>query len=350
MYRAVAGVIMSLALFSFLSFRAFAADGEAPPGDFYNNQTLKIIVATGSGGGYDVYARLFARYARSHFPGSVNIVVQNMPGASGIKAVNFLYTAVPNDGLTIATFNNAMPVYQILGNTGINFDVRNLSYIGSMSQVSIVLGVWHQAGITSINEAMNREVVLGATGTNGGMTLYPKLMNQLLGTKFKIVNGYEGGQSVGLALERGEIQGYANPWPSWQTGHPDWLKDHKVDFLVQVGPTKNNALPNAPLMTELARNIEQRKIIELITSNIAIERPYAGPPKLLPERLSTLRAVFNATMADAGFKADAEKQRLDISPKKGEEVAEIVNSIVGAPPEIIEKARALLLDSKDSLP
>ncbi|MGE5537734.1 MAG: Bug family tripartite tricarboxylate transporter substrate binding protein [Gemmatimonas sp.] len=325
------------ALTSTMALPAAAADAVET---FFNGREIRLVVGTGSGGGYDAYARLVARFMGKYVPGTPTIVVQNMPGASGIKAVNFLYSVAPKDGTALATFNNSMPVYQAIGQTGVQFKTESLSWVGAMSKFVNVVAVWHTTGVKTIEDAKRIEVVIGATGGGGTIAGYPTLLNSTLGTKFKVVTGYEGGNAINLALERGEVQGRGNlSWSSIQTGHPDWYRDRKIVPIVQIGSQKEPDLQDVPLLTELAGNDEQRQMFEFVSAVNAMERPFAGPPALPKDRLEALRRAFDRTAKDADFLAAAAKQDLPIDASPGEDIEKIVARIVATPPAIVEKTK-----------
>ena len=316
---------------------------------FYAGREVRLIVGTGAGGGYDTYARLVARFLGDHIAGNPTFVVSTMPGASGVKAVNYLYSAAPKDGSLIATFNNAMPVYQAVKQPGIQFKCEDLSWIGSMSQLVSVVAVWHTAGVKTIEDAKKKEVIIGATGATGTMAGYPALINNTLGTKFKIVTGYEGGNQLNLAMERGEVQGRGTlSWSSVQSIKPDWITEKKIFPLVQIGPRKEDDLPNVPLLTDLAQNDEQRQMFQLVVLPSAMERPYAAPPGIPAARLNLLRRGFDAMVKAPDFLALVKKQDIDLAPSTGEEVQKIVDQIVNTPPDIVEKTRVAMAvkDSK----
>ena len=310
---------------------------------FYANREVRLIVGTGAGGGYDTYARLLARFLPNHIPGSPSFVVSAMPGASGIKAVNYLYSAAPKDGSVIASFNNAMAVYQAVGQPGIQFKCEELSWIGSMSQLVSVVAVWHTAGVQTIEDAKKKEVVIGATGASGTMAGYPALINSTLGTKFKIVTGYEGGNQLNLAMERGEVQGRGTlSWSSVQSIKPDWISERKIVPLVQIGPKKEDDLPHVPLLVDLAQDEVQRQMFQFVVLPSAMERPFAGPPGIPAPRLEMLRRGFDAMVKSAAFLEFVKKQDLDLAPSSGEIVEKIVKQIVATPPDVIEKVRVAM--------
>lgn len=330
-------------------FGVFPVMHSAPAQEnFYAGKTIRIIVGTGSGGGYDGAARLTARYLGKYIPGDPTFVVENMPGASGIKATNYLFEAAPKDGTVIATVNNSMPVYQAIEQPGVRFKAEDLNWIGSLLQTATTVSVWHTAGVKTIDDAKQKEVIMGATGAAGTKAAYPQLLNNTLGTKFKIVTGYEGGNNLRLAMERGEVQGDGSArWSSWKSTRPDWVRDNKIAALVQIGLKKDDDLPNVPLLTELAQNDEQRKMFEFISQPIAMQQPFVGPPGIPADRVLLLRRAFDAMTRDPAFRKEVEQLDLDLDPVAGEDVQRIVRVIVETPPEIVQKVQAATAVNRD---
>jgi len=311
--------------------------------NFFAGKQIRIIVGTGAGGGYDTYARLVARHLGKHVPGNPTFVVENMPGASGIKATNYLYAGAPNDGTVLATVNNAIPFYQAIRQPGISFKSEELSWIGSLMQTATTVAIWHATGVKTIEDAKRVEVIMGASGAAGTKATYPMLLNNTLGTKFKIVTGYEGGNAVTLAIERGEVSGDGSSrWPSWKATRGDWVKERKIIPILQIGLKKDDEIANVPLLTDLAQNEEQRKMFEFVSAPIAMQQPFVGPPRIPPERLNLLRRGLDAMARDPAFRAEAEKLSLDLDPLPGEEVQKIVLSIVNTAPEIVQKVQAAM--------
>jgi tripartite-type tricarboxylate transporter receptor subunit TctC len=316
--------------------------------NFYAGKTIRIIVGTGSGGGYDGAARLVARYFGKYIPGNPSFVVENMPGASGIKATNYLYEAAPKDGTVIATINNSMPVYQAIDQPGVRFKAEDLNWIGSLLQTATTVSIWHTAGVKTIDDAKHKEVIMGATGAAGTKAAYPQLLNNILGTKFKIVTGYEGGNTLRLAMERGEVQGDGSArWSSWKSTKPDWVRDNKIAAIVQIGLKKDDDLPNVPLLTELAQNDEQRRMFEFISQPIAMQQPFVGPPGIPADRVILLRRGFDAMTRDPAFRKEVEQLDLDLDPVSGEEVQKIVRAIVTTPAAIVQKVQAATAVNQD---
>ncbi len=235
-----------------------------------------------------------------------------------------------------------MPLQQVLNSGGIRYDADKFNWLGSTGPQNEVILVWHTAGIDTIEQAKKKQIVLGGTGAGAGIVLLPMVVNNLLGTKFKIVTGYRSSEDVNLGMERGEVQARAFSIGSITSQHPDWISEHKVAFLVQSGVRRDKVLPNVPLLIELAKNDEQRQIFKLISSPPALGQPYVAPPGVPADRLATLRSAFAATLKDAAFLADAEKIRFTIEPMSADEVAQIVHETVAAPPNIVAKAKAAM--------
>lgn len=331
-----------------LAIAPVIAIGSAAAQDFYEDKRIHLVVATGAGGGYDSYARMFAAVAEKHIPGRPNIVVQNMPGASGLKAVSFAANEAPRDGSFIITFNNAMPLYQALGLANVRFDMRQFHFLGSMSKVNNVLSVWHDTGVKTLEDAKKKSVILGATGATGTMAMYPRLLNHFVGTKFRVVTGYTGSATVNLALARGEVQGRGStPWTSWKSSHPEWLREKKLNFLVQFGLRPEPELPNVPMLTDLAKNQEQKEIFEFISANIAIERPFAAPPGVPSDRVAILRKAFQAVVNDPVFVQEVKKRGLDLEPSTGDEVQQVVEKILTVKPSVVQAMKAVLTGATD---
>lgn len=334
--------LMAIAITSVFAVGSSAAD------DFYKGKRIQLVVATAAGGGYDSYARMFAAVAEKHIPGRPNVVVQNMPGASGLKAVAFAANEAPRDGSFIITFNNAMPLYQALGLTNVRFDMRQFHFLGAMSKVNNVLSVWHDTGVKTLEDAKQKSVILGATGATGTMSMYPRLLNHFVGTKFRVVTGYTGSATVNLALARGEVQGRGStPWTSWKSSHPEWLRDKKLNFLVQFGLRPEPDLPNVPMLTDLATNDEQKEIFGFISANIAIERPFAAPPGVSTDRVAILREAFKAVVNDPIFIQEVKKRGLDIEPSTGDEVQQVVEKILTVKPSVVKAMKGVLTGVTD---
>jgi tripartite-type tricarboxylate transporter receptor subunit TctC len=314
-----------------------------PVADFYRGKTLSMIVATSPGGDYDARGRLLARHMGRHLPGQPSIIVRNMPGAVGLQAANWLATQAPRDGTVLHMIMQNMSAHQALGGQGVEFDTRRFFWIGNTTDSPNVVNSWHTTGIRSIAEVKTRELIVGAPGTATASVYYPKVMNALLGTKFKIVSGYPGGNDVNLAMERGEVGGRgANSWASWKSTRPQWIAENKIHILVQIGLKRHPELSDVPLLTELAANEEDRQVLAFISADTGITRAVVTTPDVPPERVAALRRAFDATMQDPQLLAEAEKARMDISPSSGEEVQKVAEMIINTPAPVLARAKAIL--------
>jgi len=335
--RSCAGIVVLLGLAA-VSARA---DQVA---DFYHGKTLSLIIGTSSGNDYDFRARLLARHLGRHIPGEPTIVPQNMPGVGGVKAANYLASIAPHDGTTLHLIMSNMMSSEAIGAQGVQFDTRKFFWVGNTTSTPNVTVAWYKSGITAIEQVKARELIVGAPGGTVGV-VYATAMNGLLGTKFKIVTGYPGGNEVNLAMERGEIDGRAsNSWAAWKSTHPDWVKDKKIVVLAQIGLKRAPDLADVPLLYELAHIDMDRQVLTFLSADTAIARSLVVTPDTPPERVEALRRAFDDTMRDPDFIAEAEKAQLDVDPMPGAEAQKIADSIVNTPPEVVARAKALLGD------
>jgi tripartite-type tricarboxylate transporter receptor subunit TctC len=332
---AIAAVVA--AVFSFGAIDSAAAQSLA---DFYKGKQVNVIIGYGVGGGYDQYTRVLSRYMGDHIPGKPTLVVQNMPGAGSRKAANWLYNVAPKDGSVLASLGQNTPTDQVLGRPGIKFDASKFNWIGNMVVVNNTLAVWHTTGVKTIEDATKKELAIGATGASSPSVLYPQVSNNLLGTKFKIISGYPGGGDINLAMERGEVDGRgSNSWASWKSTKSEWLRDKKVNILFQVGLDREEDLPNVPLLSELGKTEEDRRVLEVISADVAIGRPILTTPDVPKDRVAALRKAFDDTLKDPAFKAETKKQKMDINPMSGEKLQQVVAKVLAHPPGIIAKVK-----------
>jgi tripartite-type tricarboxylate transporter receptor subunit TctC len=225
----------------------------------------------------------------------------------------------------------------------VRYDVRQFHWIGNTTDTPNVINAWHTTGIHTIEDVMQRELVVGATGTASGSFLYPYALNQLVGTKFKIVTGYPGGNDINLAMERGEVGGRgSNSWASWKSTRPQWLAEKKVIVLVQVGVKRSLELPDIPTLQDLAKNEADRQVLTFISADTAISRPLVTSPGVPQERVEALRRAFDAVMKDPEFLSEAEKSKTDISAMTGEEAQKIAEATINAPAEVRSRASRLI--------
>jgi tripartite-type tricarboxylate transporter receptor subunit TctC len=309
--------------------------------DFYKGKQINLLIGVGVGGEYDLHARLSGRYIGKHIPGNPTVVPQNMTGAGGLKMANYLYTVAPKDGTSLGMMANNFPMMQAVEANGVQFDATKMFWIGSIAPTVETMGVWHTAEVNSVEDARNKEIVAGASGRGAITFTFPTAMNEFLGTKFKIVTGYEGGNAINLAMERGEVQARNNTWSSWKVTKADWLRDKKIVIIAQAGP-KAKDLPGVPSLTELARSEDDRKILELIVSGTEFGRPLATTSGVPAERVKALRDAFMATMKDAEFLAEANKLNIEVDPVSGEHMQQLATKLMATPKNLAARAKAIV--------
>jgi tripartite-type tricarboxylate transporter receptor subunit TctC len=331
-----------LALFA-LALPVNAGAQADPIAEFYKGKTVTVVASSGAGGPIDLACRLVARFLSRHIPGNPTIVVRNMPGGGHVLMSNFMYTQAPKDGTYIGGVVNSIPTHQVIDGRGVRFDAGKFQWLGSTGFSNLMTMAWHTAGFTTIKHVFERELTSGATGVGSGTYIYTNAMNVILGTKFKMVLGYKDSPAVNLAMERGEVQARGGmTLTGLKQERPDFVAEKKVIMLVQTGARKEAEYPDVPLMHELARNDEERQILQLISSPAALGRPFFLPPEVPADRVAALRKAFAATMKDPDYIAEGKRVRLDMNPLSAERVTQLVNATVNAPPGIVAKARAAL--------
>jgi tripartite-type tricarboxylate transporter receptor subunit TctC len=258
--------------------------------DFYKGKTIQIIVGFGVGGGYDLYARALGRYLGKYVPGQPTVVVQNLEGAGSVRAANHVYSGSPQDGTVIAAVNQNMPMYQLLGGAGTRFEAAGMQWLGSMANSNGLVYTWHTSGIKTLDDAKLKEVPMGAVGAASDSVIFPMLVNELLGTKFKPITGYAGSAQIHLAMERGEVMGRGgNSWASVQTANMSWVNENKINILVQVGFEKEPELPNVPLLVDLVKGEEAVGVVKMVSLPTALGYGHWVAPGVPKGRSPALR-------------------------------------------------------------
>jgi tripartite-type tricarboxylate transporter receptor subunit TctC len=309
--------------------------------DFYAGKTLQIIVGYPSGSAYDIYARLVARHFGRHVPGSPNVVVSNQPGASSLIAANALANSSVRDGTVIAALFERIGLEPLVRPGSARFDGRAFGWIGSALKVTDVCMFWHTAPAKTIEEAKEREVIVGAAGDAGNTALAARMLNAYVGTKFKIVSGY-GGADLFIAMERGETQARCGmSWGGLKASRPNWLKEGKLLITVQMAMQKHPELENVPLIMDMVTKPGDRAALEYLYGTQEMGRPFAAPPGIPADRLSALRRAFDATMQDPEFLADAQRSNLEVEGVTGERASEIIERLYQTPRSVIEAVETL---------
>ena len=303
---------------------------------FYHGKQIALVIGYGAGGGYDLYARMLGRFISAHIPGNPTIVPQNMPGAGSRSAANWLYKVAAQDGSVIACLGQATPTDQALSQPGVQFDAGKFNWIGNLSLVNNFLFVSAASGVSTFAQAKTKQLSIGATGASSPSVLYPQVSNNLLGSKFKIIAGYPGGGDINIAVERHEVDGRgSDSWASMKTTHPDWLRDHTINILFQVGPRREADLPDVPLWTDLAENDDQRQVLALLSGDVSVGRPILTAPNVPADRVKALRQAFADTLRDPQFIEAAKQANMEMNPMAGDELQQVVEKIVSSPPRIL---------------
>lgn len=315
--------------------------------EFYAGRSISLIISTGSGGGLDASARLVARHMGNHIPGKPAIVPRNMTGAGHLAATNHVYAQAPKDGTTIAAILPAFVGYQLIDGKGALYDAAKFPWLGSSDIDNQNLFVWHTAGVKTVDDVRRKEVLMGATGAGSYTALWPTLMNNLLGTKFKIVSGYKSTNEIHLALQRGEVQGRAgNSFSSLKSQNSDWLAENKIVMLVQIGTELDQEFSAVPLLSELATSEEHRRIITFLSGEVGMGKPFLTTPGVPADRLAALRAAFAATTRDPAYLDEALRLNIGVRAESHEKVAAIANSILSTPADLVAKTRAAIAAGK----
>jgi tripartite-type tricarboxylate transporter receptor subunit TctC len=326
-----------------LAFPAWAADADPPT--FYGGLQMKMIIRSGPAGSYDTYGRLLARHMGRHIPGNPTMIAVNMPGASGIKAANYVAEIAPRDGSIVTNVSLGFPMYQAMGQLkAVKTDMRDFNWLGTLNATNQVLGMWHTAPVKTLDDAKRIEGLVGAATPESTGAQLPRAYNILLGTKFKVVTGYGDIAAVRLAIERGEVGGIgSNGWSDLKTDFAEIMQKKQLNVIIQVGLQKEAELPNVPLLIDQAKTPEERAVFEFITkSNASIGKPFATSPGVPADRVAVLRRAFDNAMKDPQLLGDAKRMHIEIDPIDGKGIAQIVADIVTTPQPVIDQVKAAL--------
>jgi len=321
--------------------------GPASAAEFYKGKTINIVVGTTPGGTNDFVARTLGNHMMKYIPGNPRFLIRIMPGAGSIRSVNYLANVAPQDGTYIGTLIRGVVLGPLFRIHGVNFDPSKFHWLGSVNQVTQIAVVWHTAGVNSIDDIKKKEVIAGGTGPSTGMSQFPALVNAVLGTKFKVIYGYPGGNQVNLALERGEVQARLG-WTlkSAFSEKPHWFKEGKVKIVLQMGTKKNPELKDVPWLNDLVKNKDDLRAVELLSSQNLLGRPYFAPPGVPVDRAKVLRVAFEKTMRDKGFIKDANKRLIPVDPVSAKEIEDLITKVYATPKPIVDRLIAALDPSK----
>lgn len=311
---------------------------------FYKGKDLSFIVASGAGGGYDVYTRVFARTFNKHIPGHPNIVVKNMTGAAGIRATNFLYNSAAKDGSEIAMVYNTNIMEPLLGNPAAHYDALKFGWVGSIGKLQNICVTWHTSPVKTLDDLLKHpKMTVAATGATGNSATVPRILNDALGTKIKVITGYStSGQR--LALERGEVEGICGlGYSTLAASNPEWITKHEINILAQVGlhPDMKN-MPKVPMVLDYIKDPKKKQVMELLLIRQEWGRPILTPPGVPADRLKALQAAFEATIKDPQFLNDAARAKLEVDPLSAPEIADLLHRAYSYPKDVVQAAAKLV--------
>jgi tripartite-type tricarboxylate transporter receptor subunit TctC len=319
-----------------LAATAAAAD---PVADFYRGKSINLILSAGTGGGYNSYALAFAPFFSAHIPGKPRIVVQNMPGAGGIRAMIYFQSVAPRDGTALGFVHSSVPMAPLYGLRGAKFDPREMNWIGSLNASPAICVVWHTSPVKTWKDVFEKEFSVGGTGVASAMETIPAVLNRFFGTRIKIVSGYKGGNEIYLAMERGEVDGRcAGLVSSIRSTRPDWFPQNKVTVPIVIAFERNPLFPDAPAIAEFAKDEISRQVLRLLLVPQEMDRPFLAPPRVPPERVAALRKAFHAAFHDSGFQAEAARTGLEINYVAGEVMAKILKDAYALPADVVKTA------------
>lgn len=334
------GILLCAGLMAMGTAGAALAQGE---GAFFKGKEITVLIGTGPGTTYDLYARLLARHMGRHIPGEPKLIPSNKVGAGSLNAINGLYNTSPRDGTHIGTGHRFIPIMPLFGMAGTQFDALKFQYIGSMGRESGVCVSRKDANFKSIDDVKKREVRVGTTGAGSELTTFAQTLTATLGLKLVTIRGYPAATAIDLAIEQNEIQGRCGvSWGSLKAAKPQWLKDDFIDIWVQLGLSKEPDLPNVPLIGDLVSDRTDKRAIELMLAPSEMARPFLAPPDVPKLRIEVLRAAFDAAMSDPALLEEARKQGVEITPMTGAKIEALLAGVYSAPADVIERARKLV--------
>jgi tripartite-type tricarboxylate transporter receptor subunit TctC len=312
--------------------------------EFYRGRSVRLNVAAATGGGADLYARVLARHLGKHIPGNPTFIVQNTPGAGGLLVARQLQNSAPGDGSVVALLQRNNLLEPLLSDRDVGFDPRKVTWLGSLNKDTYLIVSWHTSGIGTIEDVMQKELILGNTGGGNENLTFPLLLNQTLGTKFKLVRGYKGSGDLAIAIERGEVQGRAITWTTLRGDHPDWLNEKKVNVIVQLALKRNPDLPEVPSAMEYVKDEKDQRLYHLLFATLEAGRPFAMAKGAPPDRVAALRKALAELSQDSQFLMELQQRGGSIEYTTGEEVEQVISSIYATPRDVIDRARTLVAE------
>jgi tripartite-type tricarboxylate transporter receptor subunit TctC len=306
--------------------------------EFYRGKNINLLIGFSVGGGYDLYARHLARFMGKHIPGKPTIVPQNMAGAGSLRAASFLFSAAPKDGTAIGTFSRTTGINPLL-ESGATFDGTKFAWLGSVTNDISTCITWHTSAVKTWKDFLEKPVTLGGQGPSSEPDIFANLYRNVFGAKVKLVAGYPGTNEITLAMERGEVEGLCGlSWSTLKTRHAQWMKDKKINIIVQAAFRKEPEMSDVPLIVDLTKDQEKLQILKLFLAAQEMARPFAAPPGIPDDRKAALTAAFDATMKDAEFLAEAAKLNLDVNPVDGKTIDKLLAELYATPKDVLVKA------------
>jgi tripartite-type tricarboxylate transporter receptor subunit TctC len=316
----------------------------ATPAEFYKGRTVQLVVPTAAGGGYDAIARTVARHLGQHIPGNPTIVINNMPGAGGIRAPNYLYTVAEKDGSIIGLIQNSTPFEPLVGNAQATFDPRKFGWLGSPNYETGVLMVWHTAAAVTIDDLRKTEITVGVEALASNPAFSARLVMQTLGLKLRIIPGYPGSAAALLAMENREVDAFPNFYNSTMQMRPDWVRDKKALLVVQWGPHKEKSIPDVPYIPDIISDPDKLALERAGSASLAMGRPFHTPPGIPADRLAVLQEAMMATFKDPAFVAENTKMGFgELAPQSGADLQRVINDLYASPPDVIEHLRKIVV-------
>jgi tripartite-type tricarboxylate transporter receptor subunit TctC len=323
--------------FALLSLVARPAAAESVE-EFYKGKTLNLIIGYSVGGGYDLYARHVAKHIVKYIPGRPNIVPQNMTGAGSLRAATYIYGVAPKDGTVFGTFGRTMAITPLL-TAGTQFDGTKFTWLGSVTNEVSTCVTWHTSPVKTWADMLEKPVTLGGEGPGADPDVYALLYKNVFGAKVKLVTGYHGTSNLTLAMERGETDGLCGlSWSTLKSRHMQWMKENKINIIIQAAFNKEPELDRIPLVTEVAKDREQMQILKLLLTSQEMARPFAAPPGIPADRKAALVAAFDQTMKDPEFLGEAQKLNLDVNPVGAKTIDDLLAELYATPKDVLEKA------------
>jgi tripartite-type tricarboxylate transporter receptor subunit TctC len=318
-----------------------ADDAAAQPVDeFFARKTITITIGYTSGGSYDLYGRMVARHLGKHIPGQPTVIAQNMPGAGSLKAANYLYEVAPKDGTALGIIVESAALEQALANPAVQYDAGKFTYLGRVATSNNIFMQWHRAKVQSLEDAKRLETSLAGTGPGSIAETVPRLLNALVGTKFKLISGYPASSEAMLAMERQEVDGASSSWAGVKVGKQAWLRENKIRIILQTAPERIAELPQTPSLGEIGETPEDKQVFALYASGSAIGRSVLAPPGVPVERAKALRTAFQAMVKDGDFVADIQRLNVELDPLSGEQLERLVERALNVPAAARERAKA----------